>query len=256
MEPNLDLPMYEYLSKVASMGQRAIVTVDDVTFERLQDIPRSLEMVKQYTDLAGAMINAANQVESSLNPILTYLLNPLDPGRVRPAVLSLMFSAKINMFNQMLDQDWDDGKAVIRHLETMREFRNRLAHSVWEGTRVDDDGHLEEGPFLGGPKKNKRTGWAHVEAKVSIEEMQERILQAEVLSTVLESLLDIWARERYTGEATFSKIPLGAAVFVMSQGYKPPATSEWSAMLLNLFPFDAREAGRLIQPPHSAETGD
>lgn len=247
MEPNPELPLYEYLSHVASMGQSAIRDVDDKTFERLQDLPRSWAQIKQYTALAGELIDAANHVESSLNPVLTFLLNPRDPGRVRPAVLGLMTSAKINMLRQMLDRDWEDGKAILKHLEAMREFRNGLAHSVWEGTRFGEDGRLEEGPFLSGPKKDKRTGWSNVEVKISVDEMQAKILQAKVLATVLDSLLEIRAREEFTGEVFLSTIPLGAAVTLMARGHSPAPTEEWKTTLHELFPFDVEKMTRIMQ---------
>lgn len=247
MEPNPEMPLVEYLSHVSSMGQGAIIDVDEETFRRIQDIPRSLAMVKQYTDLAGEMINAANHVESSLNPLLTFLLNPRDPGRVRPAVLGLMTSAKINMLRHMENPEWEDGKALLKHLEAMQEFRNRLAHSVWEGTRFNKDGQLEEGPFLIGLKKGRRTDWTNVELKVSVDEMQEMILQAKVLSAVLSSLLEIRAREEYTGVAALSRIPIGASVTLMAVGFSPPVTEEWKCMLHKLFPFDAEKMQRIIQ---------
>lgn len=131
-----------------NMGTRGAIDVTDATFDRTAELVADTAWWDSLYGLIGKTIHRTSFVETLLAPLVTYLLNPDRQQDMVVAVSRLSSSNRLDMLSGLLHPDWSDGKVLIRHLKTMLQERNKLAHGTFLPMQFKDDGSLLEGMFL------------------------------------------------------------------------------------------------------------
>ena len=233
-----NLQLANHMAKVFGMGQGEVHLVSDEDLKRVLDTKGNLKLRRRFESVAGRAISSASEVELALNPLLTFILNPTDPGRARPAVLGLMASGKIRMLRDLIDPKWTHGKLLISHLEAVSSYRNRLAHSTWSVMRFGDDGKPEFGHFPTGFRIVKGSGWQERSDPITLAELRQRTLDAEVLAVVLQSYLYSLGSQQYAGSNLVTTPDLGELTTIFWGNSRPTPSPAWRKTVLLMFPFD------------------
>src|SRR5690606_595977 len=77
----------------------------------------------------GVMVRNAAELEDTMATLVAQIIDPSNPGRVRPLVQGRRLSDLIDTLNMVLP-DYPDKPGFIKALRAVNNHRDRLAHST------------------------------------------------------------------------------------------------------------------------------
>jgi hypothetical protein len=175
--------------------------------------------------LVGQTVSRWTSVESMIDTLTSYILNPANQKHGMKALKGLQPFAKVKLLESLLDPEWPDGALLIAWIERARLFRNNLAHGTVQTAHVEEDKVVHSWSFRK-RKKNRKGEWTEFNQPVTASEFEAMLQAMRVLHSVMWRHL-----ETRVYMHLFRMVPAFHLSFVdeydRRKGSDFPETAEW-----------------------------